>query len=68
MDADIEDIVFLGDHLELRLTVCSNPNFFAKIPNIVGQGAMLQGDRVRVGWSATDCRALPDEQQSQMEV
>ncbi len=68
LDADIEDIVFLGDHLELRLRVCGNPDFFAKIPNIVGQGAMLQGDRVRVGWTATDCRALPDEQQSQMEV
>ncbi len=67
VDAVIEDIVFLGDHLQLRLTVAGAADFFAKIPNRVGQGAVLTGDRVRVGWSATDCRALADERQSPLE-
>ena len=61
-DARIDDIAFLGDHLRLRMTVCDTPDFIAKIPNIVGHGAVLEGDRVRVGWTLTDGRALePDD-------
>ncbi len=60
-DADVEEVAFLGDHLRLRLTVCGSSDFCVKIPNIVGHGALLRGDRVRVGWSVADCRALPDE-------
>lgn len=60
--AKVEDIAFLGDHLRLRLTVCGNPDFFIKIPNIVGHGAVLPGEDIRIGWGVTDCRALPDEQ------
>ncbi len=62
LDARIDDIAFLGDHLRLRMTVCDSPDFIAKIPNIVGHGGVLEGDRVRVGWTLTDARALePDE-------
>ncbi len=61
-EARIDDIVFLGDHLRLRMTVCDSSDFIAKIPNIVGHGAVLEGDRVRVGWTLTDGRALePDD-------
>lgn len=63
-EAGIEDIVFLGDHLRLRLAVCGRTDFVVKIPNIVGHGAVLEGDRVHIGWTATDCRALrPDEEE-----
>ena len=62
LDAVIEDITFLGDHLRLRLTVCGRSDFIAKIPNVVGHGAVLAGDRVRIGWTPTDCRVLdPDD-------
>ena len=57
-DARVEDILFLGDHLRLRLTVCGHSDFIAKIPNIVGHGAVLEGDQVRIGWLLTDCRSL----------
>ena len=60
-EARIDDILFIGDHLRLRLNLCGNPNFIVKIPNIVGHGAVLEGDRVSVGWAVTDCRALPDD-------
>ena len=60
-DARIDDIVFLGDHLRLRVTVCGHDDFVVKIPNIVGHGAVLAGDRVRIGWTPTDCRALRPE-------
>ena len=57
-DALVEDISFLGDHLRVRLEVCGSSDFIAKIPNIVGHGGILPGDRVRIGWGALDCRAL----------
>ena len=63
LDAIIEDITFLGDHLRVRVSVCGRSDFIAKIPNIVGHGAMLVGDEVRIGWTPTDCRVLdPDDE------
>ncbi|MDE0625333.1 MAG: ABC transporter ATP-binding protein [Bryobacterales bacterium] len=60
-EARIEEILFIGDHLRMRLDLCGNRNFIVKIPNTVGHGAVLKGDRVRLGWAQMDCRALPDE-------
>ena len=63
-DARIEDITFLGDHLRLRVSVCGRSDFIVKIPNMVGHGAVIEGDRVRVGWIPTDCRVLdPDDEE-----
>ena len=64
-EAHIEDLTFLGDHLRLRVAVCGHTDFVVKIPNIVGHGAVLEGDRVHIGWTPTDCRALePDDQEN----
>ena len=60
-DADVLGVNFMGDHLRVRLSTCGSDSFYAKIPNIVGHGGVLKGDRVRVGWGITDCRALPDD-------
>jgi len=58
----ISDVIFLGDHLLVRPTMGQRVDFVVKIPNIVGHGAVLPDDQVRIGWTATDCRALvPDE-------
>ena len=57
-DAGIEDITFLGDHLRLRVSVCGCSDFIVKIPNMVGHGAVIEGDRIRIGWTPTDCRVL----------
>ena len=59
-EVDVEDMVFLGDHLRLQTSI-GGTSFVLKIPNIVGHGGVLPGDRVRIGWTTTDCRALaPD--------
>ena len=63
-EALIEDITFLGDHLRVRVNVCGRSDFIVKIPNTVGHGAVIEGDRVRVGWVPTDCRVLdPDDEE-----
>ncbi len=54
----VEHITFVGDHLRIRMETCGRPDFVAKIPNVLGQGAVLEGDRIRVGWTPTDCRVL----------
>ena len=57
-DAVIDHITFVGDHLRIRMEACGRPDFVAKISNVVGQGAVLEGDEIRVGWTPTDCRVL----------
>ena len=59
--ATVEDLTFLGDHLRVRLAACGSRDVVAKIPNIVGHGAMMVGDVVRIGWTVNDCRALDFE-------
>ncbi|MCY3698098.1 MAG: ABC transporter ATP-binding protein [Gemmatimonadetes bacterium] len=61
VEAAIEDMTFLGDHLRVRLAACGGRDVVAKIPNIVGHGAMMVGDTVRIGWTVNDCRALDFE-------
>ncbi len=64
LEALIEDITFLGDYLRIRVSVCGTSDFVIKIPNIVGHGALLAGDRIRIGWTPTDCRVLdPDREE-----
>ena len=59
--AQVEDLTFLGDHLRVRLEACARDDFIVKIPNVLGHGGLLEGDAVRIGWTASDCRALNHE-------
>ena len=57
-EARVEAITFLGDHLIVHVRAGGRTDFALKIPNIVGHGAMLEGDTITIGWAAADCRAL----------
>ena len=61
LTAEALDVVFIGDHLRVRLHVGDNDDFIAKIPNIVGHGTVLPGDDVRIGWATLDGRVLPPD-------
>ncbi|WP_420438626.1 ABC transporter ATP-binding protein [Candidatus Palauibacter sp.] len=61
VEAAVEDMTFLGDHLRVRVAACGQRDVVVKIPNIVGHGAMMVGDAVRIGWTVNDCRALDFE-------
>ena len=63
-EAEVQDITFLGDHLRVVVSLLGRDDFIVKIPNIVGHGAVIPGDRVRLGWTPTDCRALDHEPES----
>ena len=63
-DATVDDVTFLDDHLRVRVTVCDQSHFIIKIPNIVGHGAVLEGDRVRIGWTPADSRVLDADREA----
>ena len=54
----IEELIYLGDHVRTRAMVCGNSQFIVKIPNAQGNLIVNQGQHIRFGWSANDCRAL----------
>ena len=56
-EVQVRDMAFLGDHLRV-LTDVGGQTFVVKIPNIVGHGGVLAGEKVRIGWATLDCRAL----------
>jgi putative spermidine/putrescine transport system ATP-binding protein len=57
-DAQVEELIYLGDHIRTRVRVCGNDEFVIKIPNAHGHAVIKEGETVKVGWAAEDCRAL----------
>ena len=56
--AKAEELIYLGDHIRTRFSVCGNDDFVVKIPNSAVHDAVSEGDEVNIGWDVEDCRAL----------
>ena len=55
----IEELIYLGDHIRVRMTVAGNDEFIVKVRNSANMQYNLQeGDEMNVGWNTKDCRAL----------
>ncbi len=54
----IEEMIYLGDHIRTRASVCGRDDFIVKIPNSTQHAVLRAGDVVKFGWSVEDCRAL----------
>ena len=64
-EARVCELIYLGDHIRIRLALLGCEDFIVKMQNAAAQrdSARLQnlhevGGKVRVGWRAEDCRAL----------
>ena len=57
-EAEVREVIYLGDHLRTRVFVCGNKEFIIKTPNAVGHPALKRGTTITVGWARDDCRAL----------
>jgi putative spermidine/putrescine transport system ATP-binding protein len=57
--AEVLERIYLGDHVRLRLRVCGNEDFLAKLPRDSHMPALQAGDWCFVRWRPADCRALP---------
>lgn len=53
-----EELIYLGDHIRTRFTVCGHDDFIVKIPNSAAHAHLKEGDTVNIGWNVEDCRAL----------
>ncbi len=58
VEARIEELIYLGDHIRVRAKVCGNEDFVIKVPNASGHAILDPGATMNIGWSAEDCRAL----------
>jgi putative spermidine/putrescine transport system ATP-binding protein len=58
LPARVEELIYLGDHRRVRLSVAGNEDFIVKVPSAHAHGALDVGSNVSVGWSWQDCRAL----------
>ena len=57
-DAKIRELIYLGDHIRTRASVCGRDDFIVKIPNAGHHVALKEGDTAKFGWTMEDCRAL----------
>lgn len=58
VDGTIEESIYLGDHIRVRMNVAGNTEFIAKVRNRGDRRHLVPGDSAKVGWAASDCKAL----------
>ncbi len=58
VDAKVEELIYLGDHIRTRISVLGHDDFIVKVPNSSSHAQLQPGHSVKVGWHARDCRAL----------
>ena len=54
----VQELIYLGDHIRTRVSVCGNDDFIVKVPNSKGHLIIDKGHQIQVGWTLEDCRAL----------
>jgi putative spermidine/putrescine transport system ATP-binding protein len=57
-DATVRDVIYLGDHLRLRVVALDDREFILKLPNASSRRMVAAGDSIRIGWRVEDLHAL----------
>ena len=50
LDAKVEELIYLGDHMRTRVSLCGHDDFIVKVPNSAGHVHLVPGEAVKVGW------------------
>ena len=58
LQAEVRDVVYMGDILRARLKVAGQDDFVMKYRNTLGQTKLDPGQSIRIGWHPEDARAL----------
>jgi putative spermidine/putrescine transport system ATP-binding protein len=58
LQGQIEELIYLGDHIRTRMSVAGHDDFVVKVPNRAGHKFLEEGQTASVGWQTADCRAL----------
>ncbi|SCB55904.1 putative spermidine/putrescine transport system ATP-binding protein [Bradyrhizobium shewense] len=56
--ARVAEVIYLGDHVRVRASVCGHDDFVIKLPNSEGIVQLESGTVITIGWKTEDCRAL----------
>ncbi|MGY8638506.1 ABC transporter ATP-binding protein [Bradyrhizobium sp. 14AA] len=56
--AKVAEVIYLGDHVRARVSVCGHDDFVIKLPNSEGAVQVEPGAVITIGWTTEDCRAL----------
>ncbi|WP_404405684.1 ABC transporter ATP-binding protein [Pelagibacterium halotolerans] len=54
----IKEMIYLGDHIRIRMNVAGNDEFIVKVRNRGQKRDLSVGQSVQVGWATSDCKAL----------
>jgi len=58
LPAKVLEVIYVGDHIRSRMSVCGQDDFIVKVPNWAGHVHLRRGEQLEIGWFASDCRAL----------
>ena len=58
LNAEVLEVIYMGDILRTRLNVAGNTEFIVKTRNAPGLSRMETGEKLEIGWHVDDCRAL----------
>ncbi|MEM7215549.1 MAG: ABC transporter ATP-binding protein [Pseudomonadota bacterium] len=58
IDGRIEELIYLGDHIRVRMNVAGNDEFIVKVRNRGGRKPLAEGETKKIGWASEDCKAL----------
>ncbi|MBL4598669.1 MAG: ABC transporter ATP-binding protein [Rhizobiaceae bacterium] len=58
LTGDIEELIYLGDHIRVRMNVAGNSEFIVKVRNRADKRELNEGQKVNIGWNSSDCKAL----------
>ena len=56
-EGEVEELIYLGDHIRARLNACGSNEFIVKIPN-EGEINLKEKSKIHVSWDPSDIRAL----------
>ena len=58
LNAEVLEVIYMGDILRTRLNVAGNSEFIVKTRNAPDQTRLNAGEIIEIGWQPEDCRAL----------
>ena len=56
--ATVRDVIYLGDHLRLRVVAFDDCEIVMKLPNASSRRLVAAGDSIHIGWRGEDLHAL----------
>ncbi|MDD9858679.1 MAG: ABC transporter ATP-binding protein [Gammaproteobacteria bacterium] len=54
----VEQLLYLGDHMRIRVSLCGHDDFIVKVPNASMHPGLNAGNSMTFGWAPENCRAL----------